>query len=75
MFGAMGERRMDRAMGRRDFLAAMGTAAAASAVPALSADRLETTAKGKIVLRPFDYRGVSLGPSRWQRQFQSARDY
>jgi DUF1680 family protein len=33
------------------------------------------TPKGRIVLRPFDYQGVILGPSRWQRQVQSARDY
>jgi hypothetical protein len=32
-------------------------------------------ATARIVLQPFDYRGVSLGPSRWQRQYQSARDF
>ena len=78
---------MDRTMGRREFMATMGTAAAASAAPARRAgsmpgaqrtpagSNLKVSPKGKIVLRPFDYRGVTLLPGRWQRQFQSARDY
>jgi len=66
---------MDRTIGRRAFLTAIGTAAAASTIPALQGDHLGIAPKGRIVLRPFDYRGVSLSPSRWQRQFQSARDY
>ncbi len=78
---------MDRTMGRREFMATMGAAAAASPAPARSAGsmpgaqrtqaggNLKVTPKGKIVLRPFDYRGVTLLPGRWQRQYQSARDY
>jgi DUF1680 family protein len=30
---------------------------------------------GKIVISPFDYQGVTLGPSRWQKQYESARNY
>jgi len=30
---------------------------------------------GKAVLLPFDYEGVSLGPSRWQKQYESARKF
>lgn len=44
-------------------------------MPALHGGGFGITPKGKVVLRPFDYRGVSLGTSRWQQQFQSARDY
>ncbi|MBW8016629.1 MAG: hypothetical protein FVQ82_10605 [Planctomycetes bacterium] len=31
--------------------------------------------KGKVTLLPFDYRNVKLNPSRWQQQYQSARDF
>ncbi|MCX7973244.1 MAG: glycoside hydrolase family 127 protein, partial [Candidatus Aminicenantes bacterium] len=31
--------------------------------------------KGKIAISPFDYQGVKLLASRWQRQYASARDY
>jgi DUF1680 family protein len=31
--------------------------------------------KGKVMLLPFDYRNVKLGSSRWQQQYQSARDF
>lgn len=75
MFGLMGDGLMHRTIGRRTFLTAIGTAAAASAVADRHGDSPGTTPKGKIVLKPFDYRSVSLGASRWQRQFQSARDY
>ncbi|MCX6865609.1 MAG: twin-arginine translocation signal domain-containing protein, partial [Verrucomicrobia bacterium] len=77
---------MDHILDRREFLGTLGAAAASVALapraqgnpdeprsPAGNAPRI--TPKGKLVLQPFDYRGVSLGPSHWQRQFQSARDY
>ena len=31
--------------------------------------------KGKVMLLPFDYKNVKLGSSRWQQQYQSARDF
>jgi len=34
-----------------------------------------TPPPGRIALQPFDYRGVVLGPSRWQQQYASARDF
>ena len=30
---------------------------------------------GKVVISPFDYQGVRFGPSRWQNQYESARNY
>ena len=76
---------MDNTMDRREFL---GTVAAASVVfsplaqgvpaaqntPAGSVGS-KITPKGKIVIQPFDYQGIAFGPSRWQQQYQSARDY
>jgi hypothetical protein len=76
----------DHNLDRRGFLGTLGTAAASVALapraqgnpveprsPAGNAPRI--TPKGKLILQPFDYCGVTLGPSHWQRQFQSARDY
>ena len=33
------------------------------------------TPASRIKIEPFDYQGVRLRPSRWQQQYQSARDY
>lgn len=79
---------MDNTMSRREFLGAMGATAAVPATldPMAKSTPIEQhppgivptariTPKGKIVLQPFDYRGVAWEPSRWQRQFESARDY
>jgi hypothetical protein len=79
---------MDNTLSRREFLGVAGTASVASAMltplerseprpQSVAAGGVggKVTPKGKIVLQTFDYRGVTLGPSRWQRQFQSARDY
>jgi hypothetical protein len=30
---------------------------------------------GRMALEPFDYRGVTMKPSRWQRQYADARDF
>ncbi len=80
---------MDKKLSRRDFLGTMGSAAAASvalvsgaksapmtqspqaAVKALN----KTTPYKKVVLEPFDYAGVTLRPSLWQRQASSGRDF
>jgi len=69
---------MKETITRRQFL---GTMAAASVT--LGPWRLSTrntsaaaaTSAGRIVLNPFDYRGVKLSPSRWQKQYASARDF
>ena len=73
---------MSNTMNRRDFLGTVGAVAAGSvamgpfaqAAPAPQATR-GTGAAARIMLRPFDYQGVSLGPGRWQKQYQSARDF
>ncbi len=41
-----------------------------------SVARADTTAPtGKIILQSFDFAGVKLRPSRWQRQYADARDF
>ncbi|MBN1359749.1 MAG: glycoside hydrolase family 127 protein [Sedimentisphaerales bacterium] len=63
---------------RRQFL---GTVAAASVAlgpwsrSTKSISSAATTWDSRIMLRPFDYRGVKLGRSRWQQQYASARDF
>jgi len=77
---------MSEYVSRRDFLGTAAAAAsslafaplagagpAAAEILARGAGRLEPP--GRIVLRPFDYQGVDLGPSRWQEQHASARDF
>jgi hypothetical protein len=54
-------------LSRRDFLA--GAAAVAGALP------LTAESKLALAIEPFDYRGVKLLKSRWQLQFQHAREY
>jgi DUF1680 family protein len=60
---------------RRDFLLT-SAAITAGAVHALSnsANAAESTA-AKLALLPFDYNGVKLRESRWQKQYQAARDF
>jgi len=80
---------MDEKLSRRDFLGTMGSAAAASvvmtplalSVPAAQNTRGATAALGKttpyrkVVLEPFDYAGVTLRQSLWQRQAMAGRDF
>ena len=80
---------MDEKLSRRDFLGTMGSAAAASvaltplaqSVPAAQNTRgaaavlSRTTPYQKVVLEPFDYAGVTLRQSPWQRQASAGRDY
>ncbi len=79
---------MDEKMSRRDFLGTMGSAAAASVVMTplaqnsatpqdtrAAAAMAKTTPYKKVVLEPFDYAGVTLRQSLWQRQAAAARDY
>src|SRR5690349_20476264 len=65
-------RRMIAGMNRRDFLAAMS--AAAPLIQKLSAQSAATP-NNKVVLKPFDYSGVTLRASMWQRQAASGRDF
>jgi DUF1680 family protein len=71
---------MDEKLGRREFLGTMG-ALAPVAQGVLSAQNTDVAAAGKttpyrkLVLEPFDYAGVSLRPSPWQRQVSSGRDF
>ncbi len=62
-------------MTRRRFLAA--TAGALAALPLRQSAGAETSghAPGAVLLEPFDYTGVTLKPSRWQRQYAEARDF
>ncbi len=46
---------------------------ASAAVPAAVSGKI--TPAGKVLLSPFDYRQVKLGPSRWQKQYESARNF
>lgn len=80
---------MDEKVSRRDFLGTMGSAAAASVVltplaqnvPAAQNTReaesalSKTTPCKKVVLEPFDYAGVTLRQSLWQRQALAGRDF
>ena len=65
-------------MTRRDFLGSVTVASAAlasgAAYGALPPDG-GTASPGKILLQSFDYVGVKLRPSRWQKQYTDARDF
>ena len=56
---------------RRDFL--KGAVAAAGLLPHLRAVASPATS-ARTILEPFDFDGVQLRASRWQEQYQSARD-
>src|SRR5215471_11151498 len=65
----------DHKIARRDFLAA-GAAVAAGAVlskPVLAAPKSDES--DRLAIKTFDYRGVALKPSRWQDQFEKAREF
>lgn len=76
---------MERPVSRRRFIEIAGASAVTAVLapgPAAGAPPRKDPAavpagemKGKTVLRPFDYKYVALRPSRWQKQYQSARDY
>ncbi len=64
-------------MPRRDFIKAMPVTAYALSQTAKGLARelpAETTA-AKLLIEPFDYDGVCLRESRWQKQYQAARDF
>jgi DUF1680 family protein len=62
-------------MPRRDFLRAAPLAAYALAQTARGADITLPGSTSRIKIEPFDYRGVRLRESRWQKQFQAAHDF
>ena len=66
---------MKTPMARRDFLKAAPVAAYAMTRIAQGATLKAPTAPDRIKLEPFDYQGVRLRESRWQKQYQAARDF
>jgi DUF1680 family protein len=72
----------EKGISRRKFLATAAVAPLALSGLAESLARAQTSGgageiklSGKITLFPFDYRGVKLGSSRWQKQYESARNF
>src|SRR5262245_26890492 len=69
---------MSTSMPRRDFLKVVPAAAWALAETANGAGPHSSASlrpARPFKIEPFDYQGVRLGASRWQRQYQSARDF
>jgi len=66
---------MNTRMPRRDFLKAAPLAAYAMAQIAKGDPISSPVAGAKLKIEAFDYRGVKLRASRWQKQFQAARDF
>ena len=60
---------------RRDFLFAGSAAAAGIALARASGAIGSEEAHGDFLIETFDYQGVKLHPSRWQRQYKSAGDF
>jgi DUF1680 family protein len=66
---------MNTKIPRRDFLKAAPVAAYALTEIAKGAVLKAPASSSHIKLEPFDYRGVKLRESRWQKQYQAARDF
>src|SRR5262252_5617825 len=69
---------MNTSMPRRDFLKTVPAAAWAltqTANGAVSVSDASRVTKTRFKIEPFDYRGVLLRASRWQQQYQAARDF
>ena len=62
-------------MPRRTFLKTAPVAAYALVETAKGALLKSPTPGSRIKIEPFDYRGVRLRESRWQKQYQAARDF
>ncbi len=60
---------------RREFMKAAPATTWLLAQTARTAPSQPPESSSRIKLEPFDYRGVKLGESRWQKQYQSARDF
>ena len=65
---------MNNELSRREFLVAAPAAAWVMARSAGGRNPGASGSSGLMLLEPFDYTGVRLLGSRWQRQYQSARD-
>ena len=66
----------DSSISRRTFVAATAAVGYGLMRPGLRAlGATDSVLRGGNVIEPFDYQGVALTPSRWQKQFQSARDF
>jgi DUF1680 family protein len=66
---------MNAKIPRRDFIKAVPVAAWAVSHAAQSFAAEGPSGAAKVVLQPFDYDGVKLLPSRWQKQYQAAREF
>jgi hypothetical protein len=60
---------------RREFLKAAPVVAYAMTQIAKGATLKAPADTSRIKIEPFDYRGVKLRESRWQKQYQAARDF
>ncbi len=71
------EKPMKTKLPRREFIKAMPVAAYAlsQAAKGLGRERPAEAAAAKLIIEPFNYDGVRLRESRWQKQYQAARDF
>jgi uncharacterized protein len=60
---------------RRDFLLVGSAAAAGLALARPNGAMGSEASASRLRIETFDYQGVKLRPSRWQRQYKSARDF
>ena len=68
-------RMTDLSMQRREFLLAGAALTAGVAGGFVQVAQAAVSQSSRNVLVPFDYQGVRLRESRWQKQFQDARDF
>ncbi len=66
---------MDSTLNRRDLLGMGALMPLAQSMLAQSTDGHKTTPYRKVVLEPFDYAGVTLRQSPWQKQALAGRDF
>jgi uncharacterized protein len=69
---------LNHAFSRREFIATTAAATAGALLASRAARAAADEPVGganRTVLEPFDYQGVTLHESQWQRQYQAARDF
>ncbi len=66
---------MTAEMSRRSFLKTVPVVAWAAAHVTQGAPTQPPAPPGRLKVEPFDYQGVRLRESRWQKQYQAARDF